>query len=97
MVSTEEEWCDYGDMLKVCCEHCQTGEKNAGTNRGNLGVTGATGFRGPTMLATGAAVPAVFNGVCAAKICTLDGYIHKDEDEWIVRIEAGWAHEECAP
>ena len=85
-VSTEEEWCDYGDTLKVACEHCQTGEKNAG-RRLDAAVTHATPLDdGPRF--------SQFPGKCmAGRNCLKDGNI--EPEQWIVRHGEGWAHEGC--
>jgi hypothetical protein len=92
-VSTEDEWCDYGDMPKVMCEHCITGKKTAGTNIGGIQARD-TGFRGPIGLDKPKGdrpVPATYNGLCPE--CTEP--IKKDF-HWIVRGSDGWIHEGCA-
>jgi hypothetical protein len=89
-MSTQEEWCDYGDMPKVMCEHCITGKKTAGTNNDGLGV--GSGFRGPTMIddkPEDAAVPAQIQQRCP--LCGEQIEI----GDWIVRGTLGWRHEVC--
>ncbi len=87
MPTPENEWCDYSDMRKRDCDHCRTGEINKRDDMSQRVRLRDT--------ASGAAIPATYNGPCAAgQDCEREGQIWKDQ--WIVHTERGWAHEECA-
>ena len=83
----ESDWCDYGHMPESMCEHCQTGEKNAGTPN-------MLGGRPVAVADSTAIIPATYNGQCAAgDKCVLEGEIRKDD--LITHTRKGWAHEGC--